>query len=46
MFFMLAQKTRWKNSLKWWGRVLGVTALGNSLESAITNAYAAAEKIS
>jgi len=28
------------------GRVLGVTALGESLESAITNAYAAAEKIS
>jgi len=28
------------------GRVLGVTALGDSLESAITNAYAAAEKIS
>ncbi len=28
------------------GRVLGVTALGASLESAITNAYAAAEKIS
>jgi phosphoribosylamine--glycine ligase len=28
------------------GRVLGVTALGNSLESAISNAYAAAEKIS
>jgi len=28
------------------GRVLGVTALGDTLESAITNAYAAAEKIS
>jgi phosphoribosylamine---glycine ligase len=28
------------------GRVLGVTALGDSLESAITNAYAAIEKIS
>jgi len=28
------------------GRVLGVTALGDSLESAIANAYAAAEKIS
>jgi len=28
------------------GRVLGVTALGNSLASAISNAYAAAEKIS
>jgi len=28
------------------GRVLGVTALGDSLESAITNAYAAADKIS
>jgi len=28
------------------GRVLGVTALGNTLELAITNAYAAAEKIS
>ena len=28
------------------GRVLGVTALGDSLESAITNAYVAAEKIS
>lgn len=28
------------------GRVLGVTALGDSLESAITNAYNAAEKIS
>jgi len=28
------------------GRVLGVTALGGSLESAITNAYTAAEKIS
>jgi len=28
------------------GRVLGVTALGDSLESAINNAYAAAEKIS
>lgn len=28
------------------GRVLGVTALGNTLESAITNAYAAVEKIS
>jgi phosphoribosylamine--glycine ligase len=28
------------------GRVLGVTALGDSLESAISNAYAAAEKIS
>jgi len=28
------------------GRVLGVTALGDSLESAITSAYAAAEKIS
>jgi len=27
------------------GRVLGVTALGDTLESAITNAYAAAEKI-
>jgi len=27
------------------GRVLGVTALGDSLESAITNAYAVAEKI-
>jgi len=27
------------------GRVLGVTALGNSLDSAITNAYAATEKI-
>ncbi len=27
------------------GRVLGVTALGDSLESAITNAYAAIEKI-
>ena len=28
------------------GRVLGVTALGDSLESAISNAYTAAEKIS
>ena len=28
------------------GRVLGVTALGDSLESAINNAYSAAEKIS
>ncbi len=28
------------------GRVLGVTALGNSLDSAISNAYAATEKIS
>jgi len=28
------------------GRVLGVTALGDSLDSAITNAYLAAEKIS
>ncbi len=28
------------------GRVLGVTALGDSLESAITNAYAVADKIS
>ena len=28
------------------GRVLGVTALGDSLESAIANAYAAADKIS
>ncbi|MEK0369098.1 MAG: phosphoribosylamine--glycine ligase [Nitrosopumilus sp.] len=28
------------------GRVLGVTALGDSLDSAITNAYAAVEKIS
>ena len=28
------------------GRVLGVTALGDSLESAITNAYAAVDKIS
>jgi len=28
------------------GRVLGVTALGDTLESAITNAYAAADKIS
>ena len=28
------------------GRVLGVTALGNSLESAISNAYSSAEKIS
>ena len=28
------------------GRVLGVTALGDSLESAISNAYAAVEKIS
>jgi len=28
------------------GRVLGVTALGDSLQSAITNAYAAADKIS
>jgi len=28
------------------GRVLGVTALGDSLDSAITNAYAASEKIS
>ena len=28
------------------GRVLGVTALGDSLESAISNAYAATEKIS
>ncbi|MDX1596979.1 MAG: phosphoribosylamine--glycine ligase [Nitrosopumilaceae archaeon] len=28
------------------GRVLGVTALGNSLESAISNAYSTAEKIS
>jgi phosphoribosylamine--glycine ligase len=28
------------------GRVLGVTALGDTLESAISNAYAAAEKIS
>ena len=28
------------------GRVLGVTALGDTLESAIANAYAAAEKIS
>jgi len=28
------------------GRVLGVTALGESLESAISNAYAAADKIS
>ncbi len=28
------------------GRVLGVTALGDSLESAITNAYAASDKIS
>ena len=28
------------------GRVLGVTALGNSLESAIANAYSASEKIS
>jgi len=27
------------------GRVLGVTALGDTLESAITNAYAATEKI-
>ena len=28
------------------GRVLGVTALGDSLESAIANAYSASEKIS
>ncbi len=28
------------------GRVLGVTALGDTLESAISNAYAASEKIS
>ena len=28
------------------GRVLGVTSLGNSLESAISNAYSATEKIS
>jgi len=28
------------------GRVLGVTALGDSLDSAIVNAYAVAEKIS
>ena len=28
------------------GRVLGVTALGDTLDSAISNAYAAAEKIS
>ncbi len=28
------------------GRVLGVTALGDTLESAIANAYAAADKIS
>ena len=28
------------------GRVLGVTALGDTLESAITNAYTASEKIS
>ncbi len=28
------------------GRVLGVTALGDSLKSAITNAYAVADKIS
>ncbi len=28
------------------GRVLGVTALGDSLESAIVNAYAVADKIS
>jgi len=28
------------------GRVLGITALGDSLDSAITNAYAASEKIS
>ncbi len=28
------------------GRVLGVTALGDTLESAIANAYVAAEKIS
>jgi len=28
------------------GRVLGITALGDSLESAISNAYAASEKIS
>jgi phosphoribosylamine--glycine ligase len=27
------------------GRVLGVTALGDSLEQAITNAYSAADKI-
>ena len=27
------------------GRVLGVTALGDTLDSAITNAYSAAEKI-
>ena len=28
------------------GRVLGVTALGDTLDSAITNAYLAADKIS
>jgi len=28
------------------GRVLGVTALGDNLEHAITNAYSTAEKIS
>ncbi len=43
---MLEQKKLDEKILSNGGRVLGVTALGDSLDSAITNAYAASEKIS
>jgi len=46
MFFMQEQKKENNHVLTNGGRVLGVTALGDSLGSAISNAYSASEKIS
>jgi phosphoribosylamine--glycine ligase len=46
MVFHAGTKKQNGNILSNGGRVLGVTALGDTLESAISNAYIAAEKIS
>lgn len=46
MVFHAGTKKQNGNILSNGGRVLGVTALGDTLESAISNAYTAAEKIS
>ena len=42
---MLEPKNLAKRFFQNGGRVLGVTALGDTLQSAITNAYAATKKI-
>ena len=45
-YFMLEQKSRNKKIITNGGRVLGVTALGDTLEAAIKHAYDVTEKIS